>query len=182
MKINLPKKSDFPDGTEFYIKEFDVPLVRTPSNEWFNWFGGKPRQYDVKMLKPGNNWLAESFEEWVRVVGDSQEMKEIACLINTTKILVFSTWAWIISGFILAILVYSPGGIPLNYLFLYIAIGGILLLRILKLNNSIFCQKCKTKLIRHMEDALYKRKKLTHCPGCGFEIEYVVKSNSSNTT
>ena len=67
----LPKRSDFPEGTEFYIKEFDVPLVRTTSNEWFNWFGGKPHKYDVKNLKQGNNWPAESFDKWVRIVEES---------------------------------------------------------------------------------------------------------------
>ncbi len=71
-KKKLPKKSDFPEGTEFYIKEFNVPLVLTPSNEWFNWFGCIPREYDVKNLEPGNNWLAESFEEWVRIVDESR--------------------------------------------------------------------------------------------------------------
>ena len=35
-KKKLPEISVFPEGTEFYIKEFDVPLVHTPSNEWFN--------------------------------------------------------------------------------------------------------------------------------------------------
>lgn len=68
----LPRESDFPDGTEFIIKEFDVPLVHTPSNEWFNWYGGSPSRYDVRQLKPGNNWLAESFEEWLQVVDKSR--------------------------------------------------------------------------------------------------------------
>ncbi|MEA1980595.1 MAG: hypothetical protein U9N54_06450 [candidate division Zixibacteria bacterium] len=67
----LPKQSEFPKGSEFYIKEFDVPLVRLPSNEWFNWYGGKPRKYDVKDLKQGNNWLADSFEEWLEIVKGS---------------------------------------------------------------------------------------------------------------
>ncbi len=67
-----PEGSPTPEGTDFCIKEFDVPLVHTPSNEWSNWFGGKPREYDVKNLKPGNNWLAESFEEWVRIVDESR--------------------------------------------------------------------------------------------------------------
>jgi hypothetical protein len=70
-KKKLPKISDFPAGTEFYIKEFDVPLVRTPTNEWFNWRGGKSKEYDVKNLKQGNNWLAESFEEWVSIINES---------------------------------------------------------------------------------------------------------------
>lgn len=70
-KKRLPEISDFPEGTDFYIKEFNVPLVHTPSNEWFNWFGGSPRKYDVSGLKQGNNWLAESFDEWLRVVDES---------------------------------------------------------------------------------------------------------------
>ena len=30
MKGRLPKREDFPEGTEFVIKEFDVPLVHIP--------------------------------------------------------------------------------------------------------------------------------------------------------
>ena len=71
-KKKLPKIADSPEKTEFYIKECNAPLVHTPSNEWFNWFGGKPREYDIKNLKIGNNLLAESFEEWVRIVDESR--------------------------------------------------------------------------------------------------------------
>lgn len=71
-KKRLPRESDFPEGTEFIIKEFDVPLVRTPSNEWFNWYGGRPGPYDVRQLKTGNNWPAESFEQWLRVMDRSR--------------------------------------------------------------------------------------------------------------
>jgi hypothetical protein len=71
MKDRLPKLSDFPEGTEFIIKEFDVPLVNIPGKGWFNWWGGKPRQYDVTMLKPGNNWEADSFEHWLKIVEES---------------------------------------------------------------------------------------------------------------
>lgn len=67
----LPKSSDFPRGTEFVIKEFDVPLVQIPGQGWFNWFGGTPRSYDPSSLRVDNNWPAESFEEWVRVVKQS---------------------------------------------------------------------------------------------------------------
>ncbi len=67
----LPKSSDFAPGTEFVIKEFDVPLVRVPGRGWFNWFGGTPRPYDASLLRVDNNWPAESFEEWVRVVEQS---------------------------------------------------------------------------------------------------------------
>lgn len=67
----LPKSTDFPPGTEFVIKEFDVPLARVPGRGWFNWLGGAPRPYDPSHLRADNNWPAESFEEWVRVVGES---------------------------------------------------------------------------------------------------------------
>lgn len=67
----LPSLNDFPPGTEFVIKEFDVPLVHIPGKGWFNWFGGKPRPYDVTMLKPGNNWESGSFQEWIDIVQDS---------------------------------------------------------------------------------------------------------------
>jgi len=71
LSVILPKPGDFPDGTEFYIKEFDVPLELTPDNKWFNWSGGKPKPYDVKFLKPDNNWLADSFVEWLKIVEES---------------------------------------------------------------------------------------------------------------
>ena len=64
----LPKISDFPPGTKFVIKEFDVPLVWVPWQGWFNWFGGTPRRYDESFLRVDNNWPAESFEEWVGIV------------------------------------------------------------------------------------------------------------------
>ena len=63
--------SDFPEGTEFVIKEFDVPLVFLPDGGWFNWYGGYSKTYDVRGLKPGNNWPADSFEQWLEVVEDS---------------------------------------------------------------------------------------------------------------
>ena len=69
----LPKESDFPPGSEFVIKEFDVPLVQVPGRGWFNWFGGKPRPYDVTFLRVDNNWRAKSFEEWVGIVAASVE-------------------------------------------------------------------------------------------------------------
>lgn len=64
----LPKASDFPPGTEFVINEFDVPLASVPDKGWFNWYGGVPRAYDNSFLKQGNNWNADSFEEWVGIV------------------------------------------------------------------------------------------------------------------
>lgn len=67
----LPKRSDFPAGAEFVIKEFDVPLVWIPGDGWFNWFGGMPQPYDPSSLHVDNNWLAKSFEEWIEVVAES---------------------------------------------------------------------------------------------------------------
>jgi hypothetical protein len=75
-KLQLPKASDFLPGTKFMIKEFDVPLVQVPSGEWFNWFGGKPRPYDVSSLRVDNNWRAESFEEWLGIVAESLKDKQ----------------------------------------------------------------------------------------------------------
>jgi hypothetical protein len=71
MKDSLPKLSDFPKGTEFIIKEWDVPLVSIPGKGYFIWYGGKPREYDVTGLKPGNNWKADSFEHWLKIVEES---------------------------------------------------------------------------------------------------------------
>jgi hypothetical protein len=70
-ELQLPKESDFPAGSEFVIKEFDVPLVQIPGRGWFNWFGGSPRPYDVSYLRVDNNWPAASFAEWVGVVAAS---------------------------------------------------------------------------------------------------------------
>ena len=67
-KLQLPKRSDFPPGSEFVIKEFDLPLVRIPDRGWFNWYGGSPRPYDVSFLRVDNNWPAESFDEWIGVI------------------------------------------------------------------------------------------------------------------
>ena len=55
------------------IKEFDVPLAWVPRQGWFNWYGGVPRRYDETALKAGNNWLADSFEQWRGVVEASLE-------------------------------------------------------------------------------------------------------------
>ncbi len=74
MARRIPDETDFPPGTEFVIKEFDVPLACIPQDGravWVNWFGGIPRPYDVKALKVDNNWPAESFEEWVALVAQS---------------------------------------------------------------------------------------------------------------
>jgi len=67
----LPQASDFPEGTEFLIEEFNVPLARIPDRGWFNWFGGAPSPYDPSSLKVDNNRPAHSFEEWVQIVKES---------------------------------------------------------------------------------------------------------------
>lgn len=76
----LLDESDFPPGTRFVIKEFDIPLVQIPrgdKSEWMNWFGGTPRPYDVKSLTVDNNWEAESFHEWASIVAASSgKMRE----------------------------------------------------------------------------------------------------------
>jgi hypothetical protein len=67
----LPRKEDFPVGTRFVIKEFDVPLACVPTAgryAWFNWYGGKPRPYSGESLRVDNNWAADSFEEWVALI------------------------------------------------------------------------------------------------------------------
>jgi len=69
----LPKASDFPPGTAFVIKDFDLPLVHAPDGSWFSWFGGTPRPYDESSLRVDNNWRADSFEEWVGIVEASME-------------------------------------------------------------------------------------------------------------
>ena len=66
-----PRASDFPSGTRFVIKEFDVPLAYVPGKGWFNWFGGSPKPYDDTRLRVDNNWPAESFEEWIAVIRDT---------------------------------------------------------------------------------------------------------------
>ncbi len=64
-------QSDFPPGTRFYIKEFGVPLTRAPGQGWVNWFGGVARACDPALLRPGNHWPADSFEEWAQAVAES---------------------------------------------------------------------------------------------------------------
>lgn len=70
-EVRLPHPSDFPAGTEFHLKEFDVPLVHVPGQGWFNWFGGQPRPYDPVSLRVDNHWPAESFAEWLDVLRHS---------------------------------------------------------------------------------------------------------------
>ena len=67
----FPTRSSFPANTTFHIKEFDVPLAHVPNQGWWNWFGGSPRPYDAAVLSVGNNWPAESFEDWQALIRDS---------------------------------------------------------------------------------------------------------------
>jgi hypothetical protein len=64
----LPKASDFPPGTTFVIREFDVPLAWVPHQGWFNWYGGVPCRYDRVPGYGLTEWPAESFEEWVGII------------------------------------------------------------------------------------------------------------------
>lgn len=70
----VPTLSDFPPGTQFMIKEFDIPLAKIPLDgkaEWVNWFGGVPSACDVTRLRVDNNWPAQSFDEWAGIVAAS---------------------------------------------------------------------------------------------------------------
>lgn len=75
-KVNLPKETDFPVGTEFYILDWDIPLSKQPDGNgkivsYFNWYGGKSHPFPVEDLKIDNNWPAESFEEWLNLIRTS---------------------------------------------------------------------------------------------------------------
>jgi hypothetical protein len=65
------KESEFPEGTVFYIKEFDVPLAHIPDKGWVNFYGGHSASYDPSSLRVDNNWRADSFEQWLAVVEKS---------------------------------------------------------------------------------------------------------------
>jgi hypothetical protein len=72
----LPKEKDFPSGTEFYIFEWDVPLSKEPNTDgksvsYFNWYGGKKRPYPMESLKIDNNWPADSYEQWLKLIEQS---------------------------------------------------------------------------------------------------------------
>lgn len=73
----LPKASDFPPGTQFVVKEFDVPLVNIPGKGWFNYYHGGPCPYDESFLKVDNNWPADSFDQWMGVVEASMGGKKV---------------------------------------------------------------------------------------------------------
>lgn len=64
MRPQPPQLNDFPEGTEFFIKEFDLPLARHADGTWYNWFGGMPSEYDPAWLKQGSYWKADRFDEW----------------------------------------------------------------------------------------------------------------------
>ena len=64
----LPTADEFPAGTEFIVYEFDSPLANVPGRGWESWWGGWGKPYNPRSLKPGNNWLADSFEQWLEVV------------------------------------------------------------------------------------------------------------------
>jgi hypothetical protein len=49
----LPKETDFPLGTKFYIFEWDVPLSKEPNIDgktvsYFNWDGGNKNLIQLK--------------------------------------------------------------------------------------------------------------------------------------
>lgn len=74
----LPKESEFPAGTEFYILEWDVPLSKQPDENgqtvcYFNWYGGKPMPFPVENLKIDNNWPADSFSHWLEIIKESMK-------------------------------------------------------------------------------------------------------------
>lgn len=72
-KNKLPKESEFPSGTEFYVFEWDVPLSKEPSTDnkmvsYFNWYGCQKRSFPVERLKVDNNWPADSNEDWLKLI------------------------------------------------------------------------------------------------------------------
>ena len=72
----MPKESDFPANTQFYIYEWDVPISKEPDEDgksvcYFNWYKGIKSPFPIEDLKIDNNWLAESFEEWIKLIKDS---------------------------------------------------------------------------------------------------------------
>ena len=47
-----------------------------PGQGWFSWWGGVPRPYDPRgRLKSGNNWTADSFEEWAALIAATIKCK-----------------------------------------------------------------------------------------------------------
>ena len=75
-RAKLPNVTDFPSGTKFYIFEWDIPLSKEPNGDgktvsYFNWYGAKKRPYPVEKLTLDNNWPADSYEQWVKIVEKS---------------------------------------------------------------------------------------------------------------
>ncbi|MCE9658156.1 MAG: hypothetical protein K8R60_06315 [Burkholderiales bacterium] len=73
LPLPLPTADAFPPGTEFIIYEFDSPLANVPGRGWESWWGGWGKPYDPRPLKPGNNWLADSFAQWLEVVEETMK-------------------------------------------------------------------------------------------------------------
>ena len=136
----IPRKEDFPEGTRFYIKEFDVPLALAPDGDsiaWYNWFGGEAQLYDCSHLKQGSHWEAESFSEWQRLIIESTSEKVgyrisekliapsywalfiiLPCLIIGIVIVKYSISKWVLIAAIIILLVVGEHGLRLwiNYL------------------------------------------------------------------
>lgn len=68
--MRIPVESDFPEGTEFIVREFDVPITYYPPQGWHNWFGGTPSEYDATRLTVTNHDKV-LFDEWIKVVEES---------------------------------------------------------------------------------------------------------------
>lgn len=89
-------REQFPIDTEFWVKESDVPLVRTRDG-WFNWFGGKPREYDASLLRVDNSEEV-SFDVFAAVVLSSAKAPsatttfDVAAGTDTTETGKLSTW------------------------------------------------------------------------------------------
>ena len=71
----LPVAADFPPGTRFVIYEFDSPYASVPGQGWFSWWGGVPRPSDMphRQFKSGNNWNADSFEQWLAIIKETMK-------------------------------------------------------------------------------------------------------------
>ncbi len=77
-RTELPKETDFPVGTKFYLFEWDVPLSKEPNKDgktvsYFNWYGGNKKPYPIERLKIDNNWPADSFEQWLHIIEESMQ-------------------------------------------------------------------------------------------------------------
>ena len=76
-KINngLPKESDFPEGTRFLIKDWDIPLstgsYKGNKALYTSWYGGIPHPHPSETLKIDNNWPADSYTHWLEIIEKS---------------------------------------------------------------------------------------------------------------